>query len=204
MSAGIRLLWAVVCLVWLSMPLPVLAKDVNSSLGYQLKVPAGWIVMSREEVRDNPNLIDIDKASNDLPGPLMEQVRPMIREGKVDIFFHPDGSTFFVDNINILKQMGQSLPPVAENGALCAALGQELTQAFGRPIAVYACERRKMAGRDSLYLDFDGVVPGTRSLQYQVQRSDNVALIITATAKNETLAVIRSEFEAIMATLRLP
>ena len=56
---------------------------------------------------------------------------------------------------------------------------------------------------DCLFLEFDGMVEGTRSIQYQIQKSNSVQIIITATCKNTTLDTIRDEFEEIIYSIRL-
>jgi hypothetical protein len=51
-------------------------------------------------------------------------------------------------------------------------------------------------------LDFDGMAPGTRSLQVQIQKAPDSIVIVTATAKNERMALLRRDFEAVIASLR--
>jgi hypothetical protein len=55
---------------------------------------------------------------------------------------------------------------------------------------------------DSLFLEFDGMVKGTRSIQYQIQMSSNVQIVVTATCKDTTLEIVRKEFEDIVGSIR--
>lgn len=175
------------------------ARDINSSMGYSASVPQGWIALTREEVRDNPDLFDFEKAAkNGMPRALLEQVQPMIVSGRADIFLRRDGSASFTDNVNVMKHIG-SLPVDADGiRSMCGAARAELSRLFGRPVTVYACEPRRVDGRKALYLDFDGVVPGTRSIQYQFPKSPSVYFVVTATAKNTTLEQVRTDLEAII------
>jgi hypothetical protein len=178
------------------------ARDVTSSLGYKATVPDKWIVLTREEIRDNPDLLDLDKAQGSMPKGLLDQVKPMIQSGKVDIFFRPGDSSEFADNVNIMKQMGKLPTDRAGADQVCQAVKQELATAVGRALPFHTCELRRPGNRNALYMDFDGVVQGTRSLQYQVQRSDNVLYVITATAKNGSVAAMRPEFDRMVNTMK--
>jgi hypothetical protein len=58
-------------------------------------------------------------------------------------------------------------------------------------------------GLKSLFLEFDGVIEGTRSMQYQIQRSPSVQIVFTATCKNSVLDTIREEFERIILSIKM-
>ena len=73
---------------------------------------------------------------------------------------------------------------------------------FGRPIGLDDCELRAVVGRPSLYLAFDGALAGTKTVQYQVQRSAGETLILTATAKTSNVPRMLGEFEAMVASIR--
>lgn len=96
---------------------------------------------------------------------------------------------------------GESSPSELEQ--LCSTLPGALSTAFGREVGVHRCELAQVGGRRSVFLDFDGAVAGTRSLQYQVPASESVALAVTATFREENDAVIWSELVAIMATFTI-
>jgi hypothetical protein len=84
----------------------------------------------------------------------------------------------------------------------CNELPNALSNAYGKPIKVYVCEPRKVAGLTAFYTEFDGVVDATRSMQYEIQKSSSVEIVLTATCKNNRLETIRKEFEDIMDSFR--
>ena len=53
------------------------------------------------------------------------------------------------------------------------------------------------------YLEFDGVIEGTRTLQCHIPKSPSVLLVFTATCKNERLETMKREFEDIISSVVL-
>ena len=51
--------------------------------------------------------------------------------------------------------------------------------------------------------EFDGVVDGTRSMTYEIQQSANNIIVLTATCKNKTLAIVKKEFEDMVASIKM-
>jgi hypothetical protein len=56
---------------------------------------------------------------------------------------------------------------------------------------------------NAFYVEFDGVADGTRSVTYEIQKSQNVIISLTATCKNRTLPIIKKEFEEILASIKM-
>jgi hypothetical protein len=131
-------------------------------------------------------------------------VHDRVQAGELEIFYRrEDTPGSFIDNVNVLMQSADlpSTPDQIEN--ICQILPTEFSRVFGRPIAMDVCEMRERIGLRSLYLEFDGAVPGTTTLQYQIQRSQRSTLILTATAATENLPRMMDEFEEMIATIRL-
>ena len=61
----------------------------------------------------------------------------------------------------------------------------------------------RQSERRALYLQFDGAIPGTTTLQYQVQRNVGESVVLTATAATPNLPRIMGEFEEMVASIRL-
>jgi len=135
---------------------------------------------------------------------LLEQVVGMVRSGQVEIYLHQKTSDGrFADNVNFLTQAGRLPTDAAEVKATCDIMPDEFSKAFGRPIRMYQCGPRPVSKAAALLLEFDGMLEGTRSIQYQFQKSPSVVVIATATAKLDALETIRAEFERMMATVRV-
>jgi len=174
-----------------------LADDFRSSFGFTAKTPSSWLILTRDEARENPDLFG-ELAS--VPGlgsidqDLMAQIQHKIISGSVEmIFVQSLKASSFTDNINILKQVGR-IPGEADLAETCGQLPAIFSQYFGRPIQSHQCKLSQVAGLPALYLEFDGAIEGTQSMQYQVQRSSSVQIIVTATAKETTVDALRSDF----------
>jgi hypothetical protein len=51
--------------------------------------------------------------------------------------------------------------------------------------------------------EFDGVVEGTRSMTYEIQKSPSIIIVLTATCKNKTLSIIKKEFEDMVSSIKM-
>lgn len=184
---------------------PVHAKEYQSSFGFTLNIPEHWLVLTRQELRDNPDLFDFDKKQfGNVDKNVLKDVISRIESGRVEIYFNQETSdNSFSDNINVVKTIGRIPENDGERSEVCSLLSGQLSSAFGRKIKVHQCRLKKVNQLDSLFLEFDGVVEGTRSIQYQIQKSSSISIVITATCKNTTLERIRNEFEGIIYSIRM-
>jgi hypothetical protein len=127
-----------------------------------------------------------------------------VQAGELEIFYRrEDTAGSFIDNVNVLMQSADLPSTPAQLEKICQILPTEFSRVFGRPIAMDVCEMRERISRRSLYLEFDGAIPGTTTLQYQIQRSQKATLILTATAATENLPRMMDEFEEMIASIRL-
>jgi len=183
------------------------AEEYGSGFGFDISVPEVWLVLTRGEVADNAALLmddGDDAALASLDPEVRREIFGRIRRGEVEIFYRREGAIrSFVDNVNVMKQSAQLPSSDSELAHLCGVLPEEFSRVFGRPVAIDACEMRERVGRRALYLQFDGVVPGTTSFQYQLQRRRGTVLVVTATAADENAPRMMSEFEQMVSSIRL-
>lgn len=194
----------VVVLLWL-LAFPALGREYQSGFGFTVEASDDWLVLTPQELKDNPQLFNVDKLKGGSIDPaLLQQVVDMVRGGQVEIYMHQKTSDArFADNVNFLTQAGQLPSAPQDVAALCKMLPGELSSAFGRPIRMYQCESRRVSKAAALMSEFDGMIEGTRSIQYQFHKSPGVVVIATATAKLDALETIRQEFERMIASVKL-
>ena len=183
------------------------AGDYESGFGFGISVPNVWLVLTRGEVAESAeNFFDAEGSSSlgSVPLAMRRMVYDRVQAGELEIFYRREGlSGSFIDNVNVLMQPAD-LPSTHEQLArICQILPGEFSRVFGRPIAMDVCEMRERISRRALYLQFDGAIPGTTTLQYQIQRGRKAALILTATAATENLPRMMGEFEEMIASIRL-
>jgi hypothetical protein len=184
---------------------PVCAKEYRSSFGFTVDLPSHWLVLTKQEVKDNPDLFDFSReAPPNVNKNLLEHIRGQVESGRIEYYLNQKTSDLeFADNIVVTKAPGEiprSRPGASE---LCDGLLAQVSRLLGRKINLYACEFRKVGGLNALYADFDGVVEGTRSLQYQIQKSPGVVIRITATLRNSNVESIRTEFKEIVSSMKM-
>lgn len=191
-------------ILWFLILLPVTGygQEVNSSFGFKMTVPDYWIALTREDVKENADIFDLSNVK-EIPEELLKQVVPMITSGKIEIYFRPDGSTEFMDNVNVYKQIG-AVPSDEKNVAMvCKGLPDELANAFKRPVTIYGCHLQTVNNIKMLYLEFDGILSGTRNIQYQIPKSKNISIVFTVTFKTESLNEVKQEISQIIGSLKL-
>jgi hypothetical protein len=138
-----------------------------------------------------------------IPLPMRRVLYDRIHAGELEILYRSEGAPgSLVENVNVMIQTVRLPSTHEELVEICRMLPTEFSRAFGRPIGMDVCEMRDRTGRTVLYLQFDGPIPGTTALQYQLPRGADAALVLTATAVNENLPRMMSEFEEMVASIR--
>lgn len=188
---------------------PAQAGEFRSGFGFGISVPDVWLVLTRGEVeRHQAAFLEEDAggqgALERIPTPTRRLVFDRIRAGELEVFYRRENeSALFVDNVNFLLQRA-GLPATREQLThLCRVLPLEFSRVFGRPIAMEACELRDRARGPALYLQFEGALPGTTTMQYQLPRGGDATLVITATTVRASLPRLQDELEGMVESIRL-
>ncbi len=195
--------------VWVALPATARAGEFRSGFGFGISVPDVWLVLTRGEVERNSSLfVDVDGGGVDalerIPLAMRRTVFDRIRAGELEIFYRRESEAEgFVDNVNFLLQPTE--PPLSRDQlvGVCRVLPVEFSRIFGRPIAMDACELRERVRRPVLYLQFEGAVPGTTTMQYQLPRAGAGTIVITATTASVSLPRMLSELEGMVESIRI-
>lgn len=180
------------------------AKEYESNYGFNINVPEHWLVLTQAELKENPDLFDFGNTDfGNIDKNLLKQVINKIKTGNTEVFFNQNTSDLtFSDNINIIKQIGKMPTDVNDVKKQCNELHNLLSQYFGRKINLYQCKTTTINNKMFFLSEFDGAISGTRSIQYQFQKSPSILIIITSTSKNKTTDIIRKEFKAMINTIK--
>lgn len=200
-----RLLFVLVVMVW-AVPFAVSAKTYKSDFGFTLDLPSGWVVVSRENVKDKPDIVEgalktAEKGGklSSLPKDVWNNVKEALAGGKVEYYYSPDPPRF---NISVHEGQGEIPRNAAKVKEICGRFPEALSKISGRPIGVYECELKKVSGRNALYLVAD-YKEGEKYIQYQIQKSPDRILLFTANSQGKAFDQMRAEFEEVIKTLRL-
>lgn len=188
---------------------PAGAGEFRSGFGFGISVPEVWLVLTRGEIERNEALFVEEEGGGEpaleqIPLAMRRAVFDRVRDGKLEIFYRRESETEgFVDNVNFLLQPAE--PPLSADQlvGVCRALPTEFSRIFGRPIAMEACEMRERVRRPVLYLQFEGALPGTTTMQYQLPRGPAGTIVITATTASASLPRMLSEFEGMVESIRI-
>ena len=199
--------WFAGVVFFLGLAAEAVAGEYRSGFGFGISVPEVWLVLTQGEVAEHADIfLDVDENTTlaAIPIELRRVVFERIQSGELEIFYRREESAgAFIDNINIMRQ-GSPLPTSrAQLNAICQLLPGEFSRVFGRPIVMDSCEMRELVGKPALYLQFDGALRGTKTMQYQLEQSSDRTLVITATAIVPNLTRMLGEFEAMVASIRL-
>lgn len=185
--------------------LSAVAANHVSNFGFSMDIPSGWSVLGQQEVKDNPDLFDFtnNPALSNMDPTIRQILQQKIASGSIEFYFHTGvGHPGFTDNINVVKMLAQIPTSDGDLQQTCSQVQPYLSKALADDIKVYQCSLTKVGGKNAMFLEFGSEAKQTRSIQYQVQKSDNVALVITGSFAMETLVQERAGFTAMMQTLK--
>lgn len=197
--------YAFVVLLILIAIAPAYGKEYKSSFGFTVEIPEHWLVLTREELKENPDLFDFDKKRfGNIDKNLLKSIDSKIKSGQIEVYFNQKTSdSSFADNINVIREIGKIPENDAQLREVCNVISKQLSSYFGREITVYQCKLVSINNLKSLFFEFDGAVEGTRSIQYHIQKSPSIKIIITATCKNRVLDTIQKEFNRIVLSIKM-
>ena len=184
---------------------PVFGKEYQSSFGFTVDIPEYWLVLTSKELKENPDLFDFsEKKFANIDKNLLKDIDSKVKSGQVEYFFNQKTSdSSFSDNINVMKLVGRIPQNSTQLHEVCNSAPKQISSYFGREIKVYQCKLVDINNLKSLLLEFDGAVEGTRSIQYHIEKSPSVQILITATCKNSVLDTIRKEFNRIVLSIKM-
>ena len=162
-----------ILLLWVT---PSLAETHHSSLGFSINIPSHWLIMSAEELKQNPELLAFDNEMfKNTDKRMFEQVRNMVASRNMEFYWRcrdnqQTASNYFVDTINVSKSLGQLPKNASESKELCDIYPNQLSTAYGKPIEVYSCGYKKVSGLNAFYLEYDGLANDTRGMLCQIQK----------------------------------
>ncbi|MBZ5589209.1 MAG: hypothetical protein LAO05_11670 [Acidobacteriia bacterium] len=192
---------AALVVVLLAWTVSASAKEYQSSFGFTLAAPDNWLVLTKQEIANNPELAGPPGVSAGRIDPQLKAVESGSNEFLYD---RTTSDATFSDNINVRLGGKGEVPGTPEAvKAQCTAYGQALNRVAGRTLAIAKCEDRDMGASKAFYVEYEGRVAGTVAMQYQFVRRDGRLVFVTATCKTTSLDKFRPEFEAIVRSIRL-
>jgi hypothetical protein len=182
----------------------VYAREYQSLFGFAASIPDDWVVLTKQAVKENPALLDVTGSQlGSITPERLKELMAKIEKGSLEMMFsRATSDAVFADNINVLVRSGQIPVSPDKLAQACEAFSAKLAKTAGRALAVAHCEGREAGGFKAVYLEYEGVIPGTVTMQYQIQRPNNALLQMTATCKQASLEKVRAEFGEFVRSIR--
>lgn len=170
-----------------------LAKDYSSSFGFTFSAPDPWLVMTKQELASNPVFTNADAG-----------IKAKVQGGSVEIFYdRATSDATFTDYIDVKLGPKGPVPNTPDDvKAACSGYGQALAKAAGRTLTIMTCETRQVGPLKTFYVEYEGRVADTVTMQYQIPRPDGKLVYVTATCKQASMDKFRPDFEAIVRSIK--
>jgi len=180
------------------------ATEYQSSFGFTVSIPADWVVLTKQAIADNPMIVDMrPETIGNLNPDLLRDLKVKVESGSIEMFFDRTTSdATFADNINVMVRRGRIPDALDQVRQVCEAYPAKLAKYAGRNLNIARCERRELSKAEAFYIEYEGIIAGTVTMQYQIPRPNNKLLLVTATCKQGSLDKIRPEFEEIVRSIR--
>jgi|LQYC01.1.fsa_nt_gi hypothetical protein len=190
----------------LLVPGPILADTLHSDMGYTMTVPAGWTILSKENVRNKPEAIDAamkaageDQGFSAMPEKVFSKVKELLVGGKLDYYFSPAPQF----SISVYKGPGEIPGSEFNQAEMCANMAEELSKQVERNVKVYDCQNKIVDGHRVFYMVADDYWKDHKTIQYMLQKNNDEVLLFTANSRTRNFDDMKREFENVMASLKI-
>jgi hypothetical protein len=169
------------------------AKDYSSSFGFTFSAPDAWLIMTKQELASNPVFANADAG-----------LKAKVQAGAIEIYYdRATSDATFTDYVDVKLGPKSPVPTApADVTAACTAYGQALAKAAGKTLSIKACGPRDLGTLKALYIEYEGRVAGTVTMQYQLPRPDGRLIYVTATCKEASLDKFRPDFDGIVRSIK--
>jgi hypothetical protein len=187
-------------------PRQILADTYHSDMGYTITVPAGWTILSKENVRNKPEAIDDaikgagkDQSFSGMPEEVFSKVKELLVGGKVDYYYSPDPKF----SISVYKGTGEIPGSEFNQSVMCSNMAGDLSKQAERNVKVYDCQNKLVDGHRAFYMVADDYWKDHKNIQYMFQKNNNEVLLFTASSQTRNFDDMKKEFENVMASLKI-
>jgi hypothetical protein len=169
---------------------PPAARTYQSSLGFHMRLPAGWSAMSSQELQRR--MAQVKTRMGDGP-----------EAGRMPDLLGGDAEVFTKDGDQMVVLVAPDVMPrtAADAEELCRHISSWGAKLPGRPLQTYECGLRQVAGASALYIDQDGVIEGRRTLQVLLDTGAGRRLRFALTCRSGNVEARRAELNEVVASI---
>ena len=181
------------------------AQIYRSSFGFETIMTENWLIVSRDTVRDNPELLNFNATEmQGFDSSLKTKVQEMALSGRFELLYYRKSDNDFNDNINLFVSNPARTDLALALGSLCQNLQAQLQQAYNRVdfTSVHSCEFTNIALVEMLAYAFDGAIIGSRSYGY-IFNTRAGTVTMTVTCKLAKCEEVKADAERLFLEIRL-
>ena len=187
------------------LPLSAAGQPYASDFGFSTEISDNWLIVSRQRLAQNPDLLNFDALKRNGIDPAMaDLLRNKVAAGDFELLYYRHSDRDFKDNINVFISSPRRSDLDRVAGPLCANLPSEIRKAHGRieHAETYGCELKRLYGVDTISYAFDGAVIGSRSYGF-LFNSKRGSVTMTITCKVAKCPEVFADAEAIFRNMRI-
>ncbi len=180
------------------------AQPYQSAFGFTTELSDKWLIVSREALTQNPDLLNFDAAEMlEADQSMVARVRQMVSSGRFELLYYRFNDPDFKDNINVFVSSPKRSNLAQTESPLCARLQNDIRNAYQRTeyTQIYGCERKQLYNIDSISYAFDGQIIGSRSYGF-LFNSNSGTVTLTITCKVSKCLEVLTDVEALFKNMR--
>ena len=180
------------------------AQVYQSAFGFTTEVSSDWLIVSRESLSTNPDLLNFESAGmQGMDQSILAQIRQMAASGKFELLYYGKNDPDFKDNINLFISNPAKTDLSAVASQFCGSLQADIRNAYNRAefTQVYGCERARLYAVDTISYAFDGAVAGSRSFGF-LFNSNSGSITLTITCKNSKCGEVTAAAQELFENIR--
>lgn len=170
--------------------------DYHHTLGFQIKLPAGWLVFEPKVTSDDLEKFKERLANNDVNQNVLRFLEFQLKSGAAGIL--QKGKA----RISIRKNRVALPANTLVSQQFCKGMTNRLSSSSTGPRAMYECKLGKIGGFLAFYMDHDSIQKGMRTIQYWIENTDGDTYVFLLDCDNANLDTRRTEFKNILASIR--
>lgn len=181
------------------------SSEYKSDLGFTVRIPDHWLVLTRQEVSDNPDLfIDDYLGSIVSDRDFIESIEKVIKSGGVEFYLNrASANTDGVENISVSKIIDRLPQFEYQLDKYCSSYHSMIENLLSERMQLYQCKFMRVNGLKTVFIEIDGLYDNSRSMVWGIQKSPNIVVLFTATIGLKTLKQTRPEVEEIVNSVDL-
>lgn len=170
--------------------------DYHHPLGFQITLPADWLVFEAKVTSDDLEKFKERLSNDEVSQNVLRYLEFQQKSGAVGILQNGKAS------IKIQKNRVALPANNLVSQQFCEGMTSRLSSSSSGPRTMYECKFGKIGEFPAFYIDHDSIQKGMRTIQYWIENTDGDTYMFLLDCDNANLEARRTEFKSILASIR--